>query len=186
MILETSPPDERQGRRSFFSQVAAIVVSLLAGIVPVATALVVFLNPLRRRVEGSQWIAITPLDALPADGRPYRFPVITDRWDAWNSYPPEAIGSIYLRRTSKTENPVALSSICPHLGCSVDFSTKKDEFICPCHNSMFTVDGARIDPATSPSPRNLDTLDVKIRPEDNQVMVHYLRFKSGTRKKHAE
>ena len=184
--METSPPTEPQGRRSFFQKVAAIVVGLLAGVVPVVTALAVFFNPLRRRVEGGQWIAVTPLDALPADGRPYRFPVTSDRWDAWNYYPPEAVGAIYLRRTSETENPVAFSSICPHLGCSVDFSAGKDEFICPCHNSMFTVDGARVDPATSPSPRNLDTLEVKIRPEDNQVMVHYLRFKSGTHAKIAE
>jgi Rieske Fe-S protein len=37
--------------------------------------------------------------------------------------------------------PTILSVTCSHLGCSVTFSTDKKQFDCPCHGSIFTIDG---------------------------------------------
>ncbi len=44
---------------------------------------------------------------------------------------------------------IALSLICPHLGCSVTVNT--DGFACPCHGSRFNPDGSlRNGPASKP------------------------------------
>ena len=32
---------------------------------------------------------------------------------------------------------IALSDVCPHLGCRVHWDPAKDRFICPCHNGQF-------------------------------------------------
>jgi Rieske Fe-S protein len=39
---------------------------------------------------------------------------------------------------------VALSSICPHLGCQVHWEPQHVRFFCPCHNGAFSADGVAI------------------------------------------
>lgn len=40
---------------------------------------------------------------------------------------------------------VALSSVCPHLGCQVDWQPHQNRFFCPCHNGVFTPAGEAIE-----------------------------------------
>jgi menaquinol-cytochrome c reductase iron-sulfur subunit len=47
---------------------------------------------------------------------------------------------------------VALSPVCKHLGCTVNWNQKKDEpnrFFCPCHNGLYEKDGTNV-PGTPP------------------------------------
>jgi Rieske Fe-S protein len=37
--------------------------------------------------------------------------------------------------------PKVISAICPHKGCVVAFDTTQQQFICPCHHSVFGADG---------------------------------------------
>ncbi len=39
---------------------------------------------------------------------------------------------------------IALSSVCPHLGCQVHWQSHKKEFYCPCHQGRFNADGVGI------------------------------------------
>lgn len=39
------------------------------------------------------------------------------------------------------ENFIALSSVCPHLGCQVHWEPQNDRFFCPCHNGVFDPQG---------------------------------------------
>jgi cytochrome b6-f complex iron-sulfur subunit len=36
---------------------------------------------------------------------------------------------------------IALSSVCPHLGCQVHWEPQNDRFFCPCHNGVFDPSG---------------------------------------------
>lgn len=36
---------------------------------------------------------------------------------------------------------IALSSVCPHLGCQVHWEPQNDRFFCPCHNGVFDPEG---------------------------------------------
>jgi Rieske Fe-S protein len=67
----------------------------------------------------------------------------------------------------------ALSAVCPHLGCAVDFDTQAGVFKCPCHKSAFGLDGAKI---SGPSKRGLDPLPVRV--DDGRVKVTFIRFRS--------
>lgn len=40
------------------------------------------------------------------------------------------------------EDFLALSSVCPHLGCRVHWEAQNDRFFCPCHNGAFDRSGA--------------------------------------------
>jgi Rieske Fe-S protein len=39
---------------------------------------------------------------------------------------------------------VALSSVCPHLGCQVHWEGQNNRFFCPCHNGAFDPQGNAI------------------------------------------
>lgn len=45
---------------------------------------------------------------------------------------------------SEEKDFLALSSVCPHLGCRVYWEAAHDRFFCPCHNGAFDRDGVAI------------------------------------------
>jgi cytochrome b6-f complex iron-sulfur subunit len=48
----------------------------------------------------------------------------------------------------------ALSSICTHQGCTVNFNSSSKQFSCPCHGGMFDISGkVLVGPPTSPLPK---------------------------------
>jgi menaquinol-cytochrome c reductase iron-sulfur subunit len=169
-------------RRGFFTKLAAVVVGSVVTIVPFAAGLFAYLDPLRRKSETGDFVRIAPLDALPPDGMPRRFPVLANRSDAWNFFSNQPVGAVYLRRTG-ADHVEALNSTCPHAGCFVDFDRPADCYKCPCHNSRFAVDGAIIDP--SPSPRPMDALAVELRESNGakDVWVKFENFYTGIAEK---
>lgn len=52
-----------------------------------------------------------------------------------------AIAITRMKDTGAVEDFVALSSICPHLGCQVHWESQNQRFFCPCHNGAFDAEG---------------------------------------------
>jgi Rieske Fe-S protein len=77
-------------------------------------------------------------------------------------------GSSAILFKTKDEKVYALSRICTHEGCSVDFDLAQNKLICPCHGAIYeTVDGNVI---SGPTMKNLKKINVKID-GDNIVEV---------------
>jgi len=167
-------------RRGFLAQLVAIVCGGVALLAPAAAALVAFLNPLRERSAAGRQVRLTTLDNLPDDGTPRRFPVLADRADAWNRFPNEPVGAVFVRKTGPGQ-AAAIQVVCPHAGCFVTYEANKKIFYCPCHQASFDLGGKRLD-ATSPSPRDLDTLECEIR-GNSEVWVKFENFRTGTSQK---
>jgi len=55
---------------------------------------------------------------------------------------------------------VAFGPMCTHLGCAYHWEEGKNEFVCPCHSSLFAVDGRVL---SGPAPRPLDRYEVKVQ-----------------------
>jgi menaquinol-cytochrome c reductase iron-sulfur subunit len=163
-------------RRGFLKQACAAVLGAVAGLVPLASGLMVFLDPLRRKVQAGEFLTVASLQALPEDGSPRKFAVIASRIDAWNRSPRTPIGAVYLRRLSPTQVQ-ALNVVCPHAGCFVDYNPAAKGFRCPCHDSTFALDG-QISSPSSPAPRGLDELDVEIR-NQSEIWVKFQNFRAG-------
>lgn len=178
---QKQPPAQTITRRGFWPQVAAIAVGAIALAAPLASALVVFFDPLWRRGPGGKLIRVATLDAVPDDGIPREFPVVAERVDAWNRSR-EPIGAVYLRRAEGQKAIECLTATCPHAGCFVGYDSESSTFRCPCHNSSFMLDGKIIDP--SPSPRAMDTLDCKVQNE--AILVRFQSFYSGKTEKVAK
>lgn len=177
MNAPTPLPDAGPPRRGFLKQVTTAVLSAIVGLVPGLAGLFVIFDPMRRKAGApGEALLVTRFGSLPADNVPRRFQVFADRVDAWNTYKNIPVGAIYLRRT--TDNLVtAFNASCPHAGCSVSYSGERGHFLCPCHDSLFSLDG-RIANASSPSPRALDALEVEVRNID-EVWVKFRNYQPG-------
>jgi Rieske Fe-S protein len=73
---------------------------------------------------------------------------------------------------------VAFSTICPHLGCGIDWVESKNSFGCPCHESFFSLDGKV---SSGPAPRPMDSLETRV--VDGVIEVKFEKFKIGTAEK---
>ena len=166
-------------RRDFVKKVLSGIIGTIIGLVPLGAGLTVLLDPLRRKSATNGAIRITTLEAIPADGIPLKFPVLATRVDAWNKFTQVPIGAVYLRRMADNKLE-AFNVVCPHAGCFVDFLADRGKFLCPCHNSTFTLSG-KIDDPSSPAPRGMDSLEVELR-EGKEVWVKFRNFEAG----HAE
>lgn len=175
-----SASSDNENRRCFLGQAAAVVCGAAAIAVPATVGAAAFLNPLRQKSQGGEFLRLASLDAVPADGTPVQVPVAADRVDAWNRFPNQAIGAVFLRRTDKGVE--ALQVLCPHAGCSINYDAPAKKFFCPCHAASFDLNGARTD-AVSPSPRDMDSLEVEIR--KHEVWVKFQTFGVGTATKKA-
>ncbi|WP_274854905.1 ubiquinol-cytochrome c reductase iron-sulfur subunit [Bacillus methanolicus] len=81
--------------------------------------------------------------------------------DAW--YESEVTNTAWVYKDEKGEI-VALSPVCKHLGCTVDWNTDKsnpNHFFCPCHYGLYTKDGTNVPgtPPTSP----LDVYEYRVK-----------------------
>jgi len=178
-----SGPKDASPRRGFLTQFLAIVIGGIAGLFPLIVGLLVFFDPLRsRRKEGGEgFVKVAALDALLV-GKPRRVTVYDDRIDAWNLFPKEPIGVVFLLREGKADVK-AFSDVCPHAGCHVDWDPNRDVYQCPCHASTFQLDGDLAD-EKSPSARGLDSLEVEQdKLAQGEVWVRYQNFRAGTSKK---
>ncbi len=166
-------------RRDFLVGASAVAAGTLAMLAPIGAAVVSLLDPLRREKVSSEMVLVALTSAIPEDGSPRKFTVTADRTDAWAAHDDSPVGAVYLRRSG--DEVRALNVVCPHAGCFVGVAKDNSRFSCPCHLSSFDLDGAVDDP-TSPSPRDMDTLDVEVRNGD-EVWVRFQNFLPGRAEK---
>jgi menaquinol-cytochrome c reductase iron-sulfur subunit len=170
---------EEFARRPFLKRALACFLGVGALLTPLAAGLAALLQPLRYRAGGGTVVRVTTLAALPEDGTPRRFPVLADRRNAWNRSLNEPLGAVFLRRTGP-DSAEALHAVCPHAGCLIVFVSASGDFQCPCHKSSFDPSG-RIAQPNSPSPRDMDSLELEVR--DRDVWVRFQNFRSGSPRK---
>ncbi len=121
-----------------------------------------------------EFVDITALESVPVDGTPVTAPVVIEEpRDAWNKLPPTTVGAVFLRREG--DKVRAWSTICPHLGCGIDYNGEKGKFSCPCHESWFDLDGGV---TSGPSPRGMDELETRVAKD--KVQVRFAKFALGT------
>jgi menaquinol-cytochrome c reductase iron-sulfur subunit len=143
-----------------------------------------FLSPLLGEKDGSKGGKTGPgakvrLGGVDTAGlkvdQPQRVDVVTDRRDAWTLEENVKLGSVWLvkRQGGKVD---CYSTVCPHLGCAVDYDEKNKRFACPCHDSVFAVDSGKV--VSGPSPRPMDPLELEHK--DNALWVLFQKFRQGT------
>ncbi len=157
-------------RRSFFGSLLAIGTAGMGTILAVPVLRYV-LYPLYTKSGGDVWSPIGAMDAFSDLSTPILAPLDLKQVDGWREV--DSSQTVYVTKDAQGKLAV-LSSICPHLGCTVEWRSGEHDFYCPCHASVFKPDGAAV---SGPSPRGMDPLPNKV--EDGKLMVKFEYFREN-------
>jgi len=174
----SAPPDD--DRRTFFAKLVWLGTLVFGGLasLPLLGAV---LDPAVRAGRGrrGRFVRVATLEDLEP-GKPVKVPVVGDVIDSWTKSPRRRLGAVWVVRGARggADGVQVFTVTCPHLGCGIDHREGERHFECPCHDSVFALDGAR---KSGPSPRGMDALETKV--EGGQVLVRFAKFRQGTRDK---
>jgi menaquinol-cytochrome c reductase iron-sulfur subunit len=162
------PSGPRESRRSFLAALLGLGSAFIGALLSVP--LVRFtLFPLIRRTTELKSSPVGKLSEFSGLSAPVMRIIQIEQVDGWRKTTSEK--AVYVTRDNQGRLRV-LSSICPHLGCTVPWNKEKKEFICPCHGGTFELDGSRV---SGPSLRGMDTLETSV--ENGQLLVQFQYFR---------
>jgi menaquinol-cytochrome c reductase iron-sulfur subunit len=170
--LSTKNGDERPSRRSFLGVLLGVGGASIGALLSVPLFRFV-LHPLLAATTPLAWTDVGSVGAF--GDAPVKKLITVEQRDGWRKIISEK--AVYVVKNANGDISV-LSSICPHLGCSVAWQTENTQFLCPCHGGRFASDGKLLG---GPPPRGLDRLDSKV--EEGVVKVHYQYFRQLVRDK---
>jgi menaquinol-cytochrome c reductase iron-sulfur subunit len=161
MGTETKP---EVSRRAFYvGTIYAIWAAITAALgLP---ALVYLLLPPKAKKE-SDWVEVGDVAKLPA-GTPTELTFRRNRVDGWKVTSEKSTAWVV---KAADNSIVAFGPQCTHLGCAYHWEQPRNQFICPCHTSLFGMDGAVM---SGPAPRPLDRYDVRV--EGQKLLLGNLR-----------
>jgi quinol---cytochrome c reductase iron-sulfur subunit, bacillus type len=155
-------------RRSFLGALLALGSFCVGALLSVP--LIRFaLFPLLRLTTELEPSPVGPLSNFSSLSEPVARTIQIEQLDGWRKTVSEK--TVYVTNDIHGQLCV-LSSICPHLGCTVPWVSGKKEFVCPCHGGVFAPDGSRI---SGPPLRRMDSLETTI--QDGQLLVRFQYFR---------
>lgn len=165
LAMPELPP---QNRRSFLGALLGVGSVFIGGLLSVP--LIRFaLFPLLRRATELKGSPVGTLDEFSKLNEPVMRTIQIEQVDGWRKAISER--AVYITKDRRGQLRV-LTSVCPHLGCTVPWNREKSQFICPCHGATFMPDGTRVN---GPSLRGMDTLETSV--EDGQLVVRFQYFR---------
>jgi Rieske Fe-S protein len=173
------PEFERMERRSFLKWATHGLATLFGAILGIP-AVAYLIDARNRKASEGDFKTVARLSDLPT-GVPTQVVIRDIRCDAWTLHPNDVIGRVWLIRRDNDQVD-AFTTVCPHLGCSINFVKDSNLFVCPCHNGTFELNGQRKEntAATNPAPRGMDRLEWRRDPGDPElIQVKYQNFKQG-------
>jgi menaquinol-cytochrome c reductase iron-sulfur subunit len=177
MSSPAGPPRSAADREVIALQRRGFLKSLV-GVLSAAIALILGLPALRAlfvatAAKEAPWSRVGAVDGLPA-GSAVEMKFETLETDAYLRT--TALLSVWVASTAGRID--VYSPVCPHLGCHFLWNGSTDRFECPCHASVFALDGRVLG---GPAPRPLDALPYKI--EKGTLFVRWTRYRAGSAEK---
>jgi menaquinol-cytochrome c reductase iron-sulfur subunit len=154
-------------RRDFIKITTAAVGTVIGAVIGLP-AIAFLIDPALKSSKADAWIPLGKLENFEI-GKPTPASFTRSKVNGWektvNSY------GVFVLRTSESETLV-LSNKCTHLGCNVNWNVDKQEYICPCHDAQFGINGNVLG---GPPPRPLDRYSGdQVKVEDGTLLIHFL------------
>jgi len=151
-------------RRGFVKIVTTFLGTVMAAVIGLP-GIAFLISPATRTQKTEAWIPLGPLENYPI-GTPAPYSFTRSKVNGWEktvlSY------GVFVLRKDDTRVKV-LSNICTHLGCRVSWHPDIQEYVSPCHDGHFDIDG---NVTKGPPPRPLDQFEARV--ENGDLFIHLL------------
>ncbi len=153
--VHTDNASSRLSRNEFMKVVTTALGSVM-GFILGLPAVAYLISPGMSSKKTEAWIPIGALEKYPL-GIPTRYSFTRTEIHGWEktvlSY------GVYVLRKSP-DQVIVFSDICTHLGCRVKWHADIQEFVSPCHDGHFDIDG---NVTKGPPPRPLDRYETRVQ-----------------------
>ena len=147
-------------RRGFYLAVINGLGALITAALALPAAAYLLVKP--KTAAKSNFINVADLTQLQT-GVPKEVVFQRKRLDGWRVV--DQKNTAWVVKTDD-KNVVAYTPQCTHLGCAYHYDEAQKNFLCPCHTSVFSIDGKVV---SGPAPRPLDRYAVRI--EGTKLLV---------------
>lgn len=153
MTFEQESQNGEVSRRGLY--LAAIYgLGAVMGIALAVPAAIYLLVPPRTRAK-DDWVEAGDIASLEPNA-PVEVSFRKQRVDGWRTIIEKRTAWLVKTPDNKL---LAFGPQCTHLGCAYHWEDKDKSFVCPCHTSLFSIDGKVI---SGPAPRPLDRYEAKV------------------------
>lgn len=149
-------PCQEMSRRQFLTYTLGGTSAFLF-VGPILPMIRFAIDPLLQKKSEGQYVKVVEISKIT--NKPQEFSFEVKQTDGWYENTPTLTAWI---SKDKDGNIFALSPICKHLGCMVNWDKNenfKDQYFCPCHGAHYTKEGKQLAVARAP----LDEYKVQIR-----------------------
>ncbi|HEX7055929.1 MAG TPA: ubiquinol-cytochrome c reductase iron-sulfur subunit [Bacilli bacterium] len=147
---------KEMSRRQFLNYTLGGTGGFMLGL-PISYMLRFSVDPLLQPKGKGDFVKVVEASQITSTPKSFKFK--KHQVDGWYESDPDFEAWIIKDDEGKI---YALSPICKHLGCTVNWNTEPDtspnQFVCPCHGAHYTKDGKNL--VVAPAP--LDEYQVKI------------------------
>ena len=153
-------PPEGVTRRNFYIAAIYGMGAAIAAALGLPAAIYLLFPPKIRQAD--VWAEVGDIGGLTVNS-PTEMTFRLNRTDGWKITSEKATTWVVKQADNSV---VAYGPQCTHLGCAYHWDESKTEFVCPCHNSFFAIDGKVLE---GPAPRPLERYETKI--DGNKLLV---------------
>ena len=167
--LENMPVTDQTDvtRRKFYIAMIYGLWSLIAAALSVPAAIYLLIPPkLRKMPEWAEAGDVSKLEPRVPVEMAFR----QNRVDGWKIQSEKTTAWVVKLSDAQNAQVVAYGPQCTHLGCAYHWDDNRNHFLCPCHTSIFSVDGVVV---SGPAPRPLDRYETKV--ENGKLLLGPLR-----------
>jgi menaquinol-cytochrome c reductase iron-sulfur subunit len=147
-------------RRTFYLTAIYGLWALICGALSIPAFVYLLFPPKARKEE--DWVEAGDIARLKS-GVPVELVFRKNRLDGWKLISEKTTAWVV---NLPGKGVVAYGPQCTHLGCAYHWDEGKNEFLCPCHTSVFSLDGNVV---SGPAPRPLDRYQTKV--EGNKLLL---------------
>jgi menaquinol-cytochrome c reductase iron-sulfur subunit len=151
---------QETSRRGFYVVAIQGLGALIGAALAIPAAVYLLFKPAKQKE--AQWIEAAQLSQLQPK-KPEEVVFRRKRVDGWRTVNEKTTAWVVKMDDGSV---VAFAPQCTHLACAYHWEAQQGQFLCPCHASIFSVDGKVI---SGPAPRPLDRYESKV--ENGKLLV---------------
>jgi menaquinol-cytochrome c reductase iron-sulfur subunit len=155
-------------RRGFYVAAIEGLGALIGVALAVPAAIYLLVKPASKKE--AQWVQAADVNQLQPK-KPEEVTFRRKRIDGWRTVNEKTTAWVV---KMDDQSVVAFAPNCTHLACAYHWDAQQNNFVCPCHASVFSVDGKVL---AGPAPRPLDRYASRV--ENGKLMIGQTIIKSA-------